>query len=131
MAASEDDSPSTFAKRDLNMSANPTEHLPETLQALRSQPLFVMRLEVKPIEVIGATPGPYRRVGIVTGGSFAWERLSGAVLDGGSDRQTVRKDGATSLDVRLLLPTHDGALISMTYGGLRHGPASVLRALPS
>ncbi len=113
------------------MSANPTEHLPETLQALRSQPLFVMRLEVKPIEVIGATPGPYRRVGIVTGGSFAGERLSGAVLDGGSDRQTVRKDGATSLDVRFLLPTHDGALISMTYGGLRHGPASVLRALPS
>jgi hypothetical protein len=51
------------------------------------------------------------------------------VLDGASDWQTVRTDGATTLDVRLILQTHDGALISMTYRGLRHGPAEVMARL--
>ena len=33
------------------------------------------------------------------------------------------------LDVRLTLKTHDGALIYMTYRGLRHGPAEVMQRL--
>jgi hypothetical protein len=47
-----------------------------------------MRADVKPIVVIGAAPGGYRRVGIVTGGVFDGDRLSGVVLDGGNDWQT-------------------------------------------
>jgi hypothetical protein len=52
--------------------------------------------------------------------------MSGIVLDGGSDWQTVHGDGATTLDVRLVLQTGNGALIGMTYTGLRHGPPEVL-----
>ena len=59
------------------------------------------------------------------GGSFEGERLSGEVLDGGNDWQSVRQDGATTLDVRIVLRTTDGALIGMTYRGLRHGPPDV------
>jgi hypothetical protein len=33
------------------------------------------------------------------------------------------------LDVRLILQTDDGALIAMTYRGIRHGPAEVLARL--
>src|SRR5436305_1479333 len=105
------------------------DSLPEVLKSVRTQPLFVMRLDVRPFLVVGPTPGGYRRVGIVPGGRFEGERLSGQVLDGGSDWQTVRGDGATSLDVRLTLKTDDDALISMTYRGIRHGPVDVMQRM--
>jgi hypothetical protein len=52
--------------------------------------------------------------------------LSGEVLDGGSDWQTVRTDGATTLNVRLVLKTEDEALIGMTYRAIRYGPPDVV-----
>ena len=100
--------------------------LPESMKNVRTKPMFAMRLDVRPLLIVGATPGAYRRVGVVTGGSFEGERLSGAVLDGSSDWQTVRNDGSTTLNVRLVLKTEDGALIGMTYQGLRHGPADII-----
>ena len=100
--------------------------LPEFMKNVRTNPMFAMRLDVRPLLIVGATPGAYRRVGVVTGGSFEGERLSGAVLDGSSDWQTVRNDDSTTLNVRLVLKTEDGALIGMTYQGLRHGPADII-----
>src|SRR5665213_3259418 len=105
--------------------------LPEALTDLRTRALFVLRLEVRSPQLVGPTPETYRRVGVISGGSFAGERLSGQVLEGGNDWQTVRRDGATTLDVRIVLRTDDDALIGMTYGGLRHGPADVLKRLDS
>jgi hypothetical protein len=105
------------------------ETLPETLQGVRTRPLFVMRLDVRKLQIVGATPGAFRRIGVVPGGSFAGERLSGEVLEGGADWQDVRRDGATTLDVRLVLKTHDEAMIGMTYRGLRHGPPEVMARL--
>ena len=81
-----------------------------------------MRLNVRKLLSVGATPGAFRRVGVVPGGLFEGERLSGEVLEGGSDWQTVRSDGASALNVRLVLKTNDDALIGMTYQGVRHGP---------
>jgi Protein of unknown function (DUF3237) len=104
-------------------------NLPPTLQGVRTRPLFVARLDVRPILAVGATPGVQRRIGIVPGGEFVGERLSGVVLEGGSDWQGVRADGSTSLDVRLVLKTNDDALITMAYQGLRHGPADVIERL--
>jgi len=105
------------------------DELPEVLQHVRTRPLFVMRLEVRPLQLVGAAPGGYRRVGVVPGGVFEGERLSGAVLDGGSDWQTVRTDGSTTLDVRLVLQTWDEALIGMTYRGIRQGPPDAIARL--
>ncbi len=108
------------------MSGDLNDDLPEALRNVPTQPLFVMRLDVRPMQVLGATPAGVRRVGIVSGGSFAGERLSGEVLGGGNDWQVLRGDGVLTLDVRLVLKTKDGATIGMTYDGLRHGPPEIL-----
>ena len=105
------------------------DDLPDPLRAIRTRPLFVMRLDVRPLQIVGGTPGVYRRIGVVPGGTFDGERLSGEVLEGGNDWQAVREDGSTTLDVRLVLKTTNGALIGMTYRGVRHGPPGVIARL--
>jgi hypothetical protein len=103
------------------MTTDLKQDLPDALKAVRTRPLFVMYLNVRPLQVIGAAPGAFRRIGVVPGGVFAGDRVRGEVLEGGSDWQTVRSDCATTLDVRLVLRTADDALIGMQYRGLRHG----------
>ena len=103
--------------------------LSEALLTVRTRPLFTLQLAVRPIQVIGETPTGNRRIGVVFGGRFEGERLSGEVLDGGSDWQLARPDGSLVLDVRLVLQTGDGALIAMTYKGLRQGPPEVIERL--
>jgi len=108
----------------------PLSHdLPDALRSVRARPLFRLHELVPPLYVVGQTPNGFRRVGVITGGSFAGERLSGEVVSGGNDWQNVRSDSCTKLDVRLLLKTTDGALIVMTYQVLRHGPPAVMQAL--
>jgi Protein of unknown function (DUF3237) len=102
------------------------DDLPETLAEVRTQPLFVMRLSVRPLQVVGPAPGSIRRIGVVFGGVFEGERMAGEILEGGADWQTVRADGAVTLDVRLVLKTIDQAMIAMTYRGVRHGPPETL-----
>ena len=108
------------------MTASLRNGLPEALRDVRTRSLFVMRLDVRPLQIIGAAPGAYRRVGVVPGGVFEGERLSGKVLDGGTDWQNVRSDGSVTLDVRLVLKTAEDALIGMTYRGIRQGSPDVV-----
>ena len=107
--------------------ATPTA--PDVLITVRTRLLFQLKEEVPPLYVLGRTPSAFRRIGIVTGGRFSGERLSGEVISGGNDWQDIRPDGCTKLDVRLLLKTTDEALIILTYQVLRHRPAEVMQAL--
>lgn len=100
--------------------------LPKEMQSLQLKPLFIFRINVNKPSVIGQTPSIDRRVGEITGGTFEGERLRGKVLSGGSDWQTVRRDGSWVLDVRFVMETDDGHLIGTTYKGIRHGPQAVL-----
>ncbi len=111
------------------MTTSTLDTLPDALRQVRTTPLFVMRLDVAGSQIVGATPGAFRRISVVPGGTFTGERLSGKVLNGGADWQEVRRDGAVTLDVRLVLETGDGALIGMTYRGLRAGSAEVFARL--
>jgi hypothetical protein len=71
-----------------------------------------------------------RRTAPLTGGHFEGPHLRGTVLPGGSaDWLLLRSDGVLELDLRATLRTEDGALISMKYFGLRHGPPDVIAAL--
>jgi hypothetical protein len=103
--------------------------VPETMLELRTRPLFALRLRVDEVLPIGETPSVNRRIGLISGGRFEGERLSGSVLGSGADWQALRSDGSVSLDVRLHLRTDDGVLIAMTYQGLRHGPREVIERL--
>ena len=102
--------------------------LPETLKSVRTRSLFVLREQVPPLFVVGQTPNGFRRIGVVPGGSFEGERLSGEVVSG-NDWQSVRTDSCIKLDVRLLLKTTDGALIVMTYTCLRTGAPDIFQKL--
>lgn len=96
---------------------------------IRTAPLFTLTLHAAGVQAIGATPNGNRRIGLVAGGSFQGERLRGTVLPGGADWIIVRPDGATALDVRIVLQTDDGAAIGMTYRGMRHGPQAVMERM--
>jgi hypothetical protein len=96
---------------------------------IRTRTLFTMRLEVQPIVTIGTTPAGIRRVGTVTGGQIEGDRLRGRVLAGANDWQQWRNDGSLALDVRLAFETDRGALVAMTYRGVRHGPPEVIARL--
>jgi hypothetical protein len=93
---------------------------------LRTAHLMTLKLTVSGSQPIGATPNGNRRVGLVAGGRFEGPKLKGTVLPGGADWIIGRPDGSTTLDVRIVLETDDGAAIGMTYRGMRHGPAAVM-----
>jgi len=98
---------------------------------IRTAHLFTLKLAVSGLQPVGDTPAGNRRIGLVAGGTFEGPKLRGTVLPGGADWIIVRSDGVTTLDVRLVLQTDDGAAIGMTYRGLRHGPADVMAKVNS
>jgi hypothetical protein len=112
----------------MSMSISLSQSVPEALKSVRTKPLFVLREQVPPLLVVGQTPNAYRRIGVIQGGSFEGERLSGEVVTG-NDWQAVRTDSCIKLDVRLVLRTTDGALIVMTYQCLRSGTPDVIKKL--
>jgi len=100
---------------------------------MRSRPLMTLRLNTAPTQDIGAGPGGTRVTFPITGGSFEGERLRGNVLPGGDDWTLLRGDGVLDLDLRVTLETDDGALIHMTFQGIRDDgapEAPYFRTLP-
>ena len=93
------------------------------------RPLFVLRLTTAPVQAIGAVPHGTRLTFPITGGTFEGDRLRGKVLPGGGDWAVLRSDGVLELDLRITLETDDGALVHMTFDGIRHGPPEVIAAL--
>ena len=90
---------------------------------MHSRPLMTLRLSTAPVQKIGAGPRGTRLTFPITGGSFAGDRLRGKVLPGGDDWGIKRADGVLELDLRITLETDDGALIHMTFEGIRDDDA--------
>ena len=92
--------------------------------------LMTMRVKVGTVQNIGAVAHGTRRTAPLSGGTFEGPRLRGTILPGGSaDWQLLRSDGVLEMDLRFTLRTDDGALISMSSFGLRHGPPEVIAAI--
>jgi hypothetical protein len=96
--------------------------------SMNSRPLLTLRLATAPVQNVGAVPHGTRTIFPVIGGDFEGPRFRGKVLPGGGDWVVLRADGVLELDLRITLETDDGALIHMTFQGLRddatHGAAA-------
>ena len=96
------------------------------MKEIKSRHLFTITMKLAPTLELGDTPAGKRRVFTVSSGQFIGDRLRGEVLpQAGSDLLLVRQDGSAQLDVRLILRSDDGALILMTYRGVRHAAEEV------
>ena len=82
-----------------------------------------MKAERRPY---GHTPLGERLLVVVTEATIEGPRLRASLLPGGTDWLTVTPDETILLDCRLLFETDDGAMIAMTYRGLRHGPPGTI-----
>ncbi len=66
----------------------------------------------------------------LTGGRFIGPRISGILLPGASaDWQVVQSDGTALGDIRYMLQTNDGAVLSVRSRSVRHGAPAVLARL--
>ncbi|MDP6690158.1 MAG: DUF3237 domain-containing protein [Alphaproteobacteria bacterium] len=94
---------------------------------VKTEFLFELAAELARIRDLGRTPMGNRRIAELAGGTFEGPKLRGRILPAaGGDWLLIRPDGVFQLDVRVTLETDDGALIYMTYRGLRHGPDDVM-----
>src|SRR5205809_2568516 len=84
-----------------------------------SRLLMTLQVAVLGVQKIGAVPHGTRVTAPIASGHFEGPRLRGKVLAGGGDWTLLRGDGVLELDLRLTLETDDGALIHMTFDGLR------------
>ena len=96
---------------------------------MTSRLLMMLRVVVPPPQRLGALPHGTRVIAPIMSGGFEGPRLRGKVLAGGGDWTLLRSDGVLELDLRITLETDDGAYISMSSFGLRHGSREVLAAL--
>jgi len=94
------------------------------------RPLMVLRLETSAWQEFGSTPQGALTIVPVVGGAFEGDRLRGKVLAGGGDWIMADVNGTFSLDLRITLETDDGALIHMTFGGVRDDANHYLRTTP-
>lgn len=98
--------------------------------SIESRPLMALRLATAATLEIGATSLGTLMIFPVVGGSFEGERLRGKVLAGGGDWVTADGNGAFTLDLRVTLETDDGALIYMTFTGVRDDATHYFRTVP-
>ena len=80
---------------------------------------MTLRLSTAPTQNVGAGPHGSRITYPITGGHFEGDRLRGKVLPGGDDWTLARPDGIVELDLRITLETDDGALVHLTFEGIR------------
>jgi len=91
---------------------------------------MVLRLQTSTWQEFGSTPQGALTMVPVVGGAFEGDRLRGTVLAGGGDWIMADVDGTFSLDLRITLETDDGALIHMTFAGVRDDANHYLRTTP-
>jgi hypothetical protein len=88
---------------------------------IETRHLFTMTMKTER-QPFGHTQFGERTAVIVTEATIVGSSLQATLLPGGSDWITETPDGMVLLDCRLVFQTDDGALIGMTYRGIRHGP---------
>jgi len=99
------------------------------IAAPRLEHVFDARISVAAPYEVGLAAGGERRVIAITGGRVEGPDLSGAVLAGGADYQTIAADGLTHLHARYVIETSQGERIYVENNGLRFGSPEALDRL--
>ncbi len=81
-----------------------------------------------PIEM-GNVPAGRRRFIPITGGTVAGPRLTGVVLPGGGDWQTIGADGTTEIHARYAMQASDGTVVEIDNPGVRVASPAVIARL--
>lgn len=100
-----------------------------TIPAPALEHVFDARIAVAVPYEVGETTAGSRRVIAITGGTVSGPGLTGRVMPGGADYQTIAGDGLTQLHARYVIETEDGARIYVENTGLRFGPPEALERL--
>ena len=97
---------------------------------MQSRVLMTLEVAVVGPQKVGAVPHGTRVTAPIASGHFEGPRLRGKVLPGGGDWTLLRNDGVLELDLRVTLETDDGALIYLTFTGIRDDANHYFRTLP-
>ena len=89
------------------------------------QPLVRLQVEVAPPDMIDPTG---RRLIPILGGTVSGS-LSGHILPGGADWQTIWPDGRIEINARYVLELDCGATVEVQSDGIRSGPPEILAQL--
>jgi hypothetical protein len=77
----------------------------------------------------GEVDGGRKRFIAITGGTVEGPMLTGTVLPGGGDWQTILPGGLTKVEARYFLKASDGTVIEVTNPGVRTGSPEVIARL--
>lgn len=119
------------SRRDLSTAALATLALPAAARAQSDYPAppltwsFDLDVEVGPAQELGQFAGGRRRVVPILGGRITGPGLSGKVLPGGADWQTLRPDGVTLLQARYTVQMDDGQVVGIINTGVRRASPEV------
>src|SRR5262245_34531733 len=91
---------------------------------------MLLRLATAATQELGSTSQGTLIIFPVIGGSFEGDRVRVKVLAGGGDWVTRHSDGTFTLDLRVTLETDDGALIHMTFTGVRDDANRYFHTVP-
>lgn len=87
---------------------------------------FSIRAELDPPIEVGEIDGDRRRFIAIRGGRVYGPRLSGEVMAGGGDWQSILPGGLTRVEARYFLRASDGTVIEVTNPGVRVATAEVV-----
>lgn len=91
--------------------------------------LTTIIVDVGPPQEVGTTPTGRRRVIPILGGTVRGALLSGKVLGGGADFQSIRSDTFTDIHARYVIETDEGEMVYVENTGIRTGSAADIAAL--
>jgi hypothetical protein len=98
-----------------------------------SQPKLTFAFEARitlapPIEQ-GMVDGKRKRFIPITGGTIKGPKLSGVILPGGGDWQSIHPDGLTEIFARYSMKADDGTVIAITNPGVRVASPDIIARL--
>jgi len=96
------------------------------MQTIATRPLLTMPMRSKR-RALGNTQFGERAHVAVTEARLEGPGINAHLVSAGDDWVSVTPDGTRRLDCRLMFETDDGALIGVSYRGIRHAPPDILQ----